>query len=118
MTGSRSTSSLPRRSFSTSASTVSTGEVAESLACRLRAFAPECRRRMLNLYDIAYGLGLGLTAPGWLMLPKSRRKVLRALRERMGRVDAPADTSTPAVMIHAVSLGEINATRALVEKLR
>ena len=72
---------------------------------------------MLNLYDIAYGLGVGLTAPVWLSIPKTRRKVLKAFSERMGRVDA-RDTAAPAVMIHAVSLGEMNATRAMVAKLR
>jgi 3-deoxy-D-manno-octulosonic-acid transferase len=73
---------------------------------------------MVNGYDIAYGLGLGLAAPVWLILPKARRKVLKALRERMGDVEPRADTSSLAVMVHAVSLGEMNATRALVAKLR
>jgi 3-deoxy-D-manno-octulosonic-acid transferase len=72
---------------------------------------------MLNAYDIAYGLGLGIAAPVWLTIPKTRRKVLKALRERMGHVEARPG-SAPAVMIHAVSLGEMNATRAMVAKLR
>ena len=72
---------------------------------------------MPNFYDIAYSLGLGLTAPLWLALPKARRKVLRALRERMGRVES-RNPSHWAVMVHAVSLGEMNATRALIEALR
>jgi 3-deoxy-D-manno-octulosonic-acid transferase len=72
---------------------------------------------MANGYDIAYSLGLTVTAPLWLAAPKARRKVLRALRERMG--DVPErNPSHWAVMIHAVSLGEMNATRALVEQLR
>jgi 3-deoxy-D-manno-octulosonic-acid transferase len=72
---------------------------------------------MLNAYDIAYGLGLGLAAPLWLSNTRTRRKVLKALRERMGRVE-PRAGSNPAVLIHAVSLGEMNATRAMVAKLR
>ncbi len=72
---------------------------------------------MLNAYDIAYGLGLGLAAPVWLVLPRARRKVLKALGQRMGNV-TPREGSTSAVMIHAVSLGEMNATRAMVAKLR
>jgi 3-deoxy-D-manno-octulosonic-acid transferase len=72
---------------------------------------------MMNGYDIAYGLGLGIAAPVWLAIPKTRRKVLKAFRERMGHVEARLG-SEPAVMIHAVSLGEMNATRAMVAKLR
>ena len=73
---------------------------------------------MLNGYDIAYGLGLGLSAPYWLLKGSARRKVRKALAERMGQIEPRRDTSTPAVMIHAVSLGEMNATRAMVNKLR
>jgi 3-deoxy-D-manno-octulosonic-acid transferase len=43
--------------------------------------------------------------------------VLRALRERMGDVPARGSTGL-GVLIHAVSLGEINATGALVKLLR
>jgi 3-deoxy-D-manno-octulosonic-acid transferase len=84
---------------------------------------------MINAYDITYGLGLGLSAPIWLIAPKARRKVFKALRERMGR-DAEAASPNgqapaaarpvapgPAVLIHAVSLGELNAARALVKSL-
>jgi 3-deoxy-D-manno-octulosonic-acid transferase len=72
---------------------------------------------MINRYDIAYGLGVGLSSPFWLAHPRARKKVLAALSQRMG--DVPTrDTSKPAIMVHAVSLGEINATRALIELLR
>jgi len=73
--------------------------------------------RMIGCYDIAYAIGLTLSAPVWLVRAKSRRKVLTALRERMG--DVPTrEGRGKAVMIHAVSLGEMNATRELVAKLR
>lgn len=72
---------------------------------------------MINLYDIAYGLGLTVAAPVWLLLPKARRKVLRALNQRMGEV-AARNGRQQAVWIHAVSLGEVNATRGLVKRLR
>jgi 3-deoxy-D-manno-octulosonic-acid transferase len=72
---------------------------------------------MINHYDIAYGLGLGISSPFWLTRRSTRTKVLRAFSQRMGHVRA-RDTSRPAIMIHAVSLGEINATRALIERLR
>jgi 3-deoxy-D-manno-octulosonic-acid transferase len=72
---------------------------------------------MINQFDIAYALGLGVSSPYWLFKPSARHKVTRALG---GHTDAAVNrrvTSHPAVMIHAVSLGEINATRALVEQL-
>ncbi len=75
---------------------------------------------MINRYDIAYGLGMGVSAPFWLIKPSARRKVLSALRNRMGRSagSTPRDLAKPAVLIHAVSLGEINATRSIVQSLR
>jgi len=72
---------------------------------------------MLNRYDIAYGIGVGLAAPFWLLKPSARRKVLRAFSQRMGRQLPARDVARPAVMIHAVSLGEMNATRGLVRRL-
>jgi len=72
---------------------------------------------MWNHYDIAYYLGLGLAAPYWLVVPKARRKVLKALVDRNGFVPR-RDPNTPAILIHAVSLGEMNATRSLVTVLQ
>ena len=72
---------------------------------------------MINQYDIAYGLAVGVSSPLWLSRGKTRRKFLQAFNQRMGRV-AGRDLSKPAVMIHAVSLGEINATRSLIDTLR
>src|SRR5215216_6814899 len=72
---------------------------------------------MINTYDIAYWLAVGVSAPYWLIKPSSRRKVLAAFSQRMGDVPIREGTA-PAVMIHAVSLGEINATKMLVARLR
>lgn len=72
---------------------------------------------MINTYDIAYASALGVSAPYWLMKPSARRKVFQALSQRMGKVE-PRNLLHPAIMIHAVSVGEINATRALVDALR
>lgn len=72
---------------------------------------------MINGYDIAYLTGGLLAAPFWLLKPSARRKVSRALAERMGHVP-PREGNAPAVLIHAVSMGEINATRALVQQLQ
>ncbi len=73
---------------------------------------------MINGYDIAYGLGLGISAPVWLAMPRARRKVFNALRQRMGRGLPRRDPSRPAILIHAVSAGEINSTPALLRELR
>lgn len=70
----------------------------------------------MNLFDLAYGLGIGVTAPAWLLVPKWRRKVFEARRNRMAH-EPGRQTSHPAVMIHAVSVGELNATPAMVSML-
>lgn len=70
----------------------------------------------LNLYDVVYWTGLLIAAPIWLARQKSRRKVLGALRHRMGRIP-DRKSGEQAILIHAVSLGEMNATRALIVQL-
>jgi 3-deoxy-D-manno-octulosonic-acid transferase len=71
---------------------------------------------VINLYDIAWGIGVGAAAPVWLLKSTARAKVRRAFAERMG--DVPTRTGDgPAIMLHAVSLGEMNATRAMVSEL-
>lgn len=70
----------------------------------------------MNRYDLAYSLGLGVSAPVWLLRAAARRKVTDALRLRSGRV-AERHGDGPAVLIHAVSVGEINATPAMVRLL-
>ena len=72
---------------------------------------------MINVYDIAYGLGVGLASPIWMSKRTARKKVLGAFRERMGHTKN-RDTRRRAVMVHAVSVGEINATPALLKNLR
>ncbi|MGA2229324.1 MAG: 3-deoxy-D-manno-octulosonic acid transferase [Tepidisphaeraceae bacterium] len=71
----------------------------------------------MNLYDIAYLLGGCLAAPAWLLRGASRKKVLGALKGRMGHIP-PRTGSATGILIHAVSLGEMNATRELVRRLR
>jgi 3-deoxy-D-manno-octulosonic-acid transferase len=71
----------------------------------------------MNLYDLAYAVGITAAAPFWLLKPTARRKVLNAFGNRMARVP-PRVGNAPAVFIHAVSLGEINATRELIRRLR
>ncbi|MBC7782785.1 MAG: 3-deoxy-D-manno-octulosonic acid transferase [Burkholderiales bacterium] len=70
----------------------------------------------INFYDIAYGFGVGISAPVWIVRSKTRKKVLEAFSQRMGHV-APRAGELPAVMIHAVSVGELNAARGLIDQL-
>lgn len=72
----------------------------------------------MNLFDLLYGLGLGISAPYWWLRRPTRQKVLAALRQRMGHGLPPPGGAGPGILLHAVSLGEINATRALVADLR
>ena len=76
----------------------------------------------INFYDIAYGFGLGVSAPVWAVRSKTRRKVLDAFHQRMGNValDAgeTAEDRGPCVIVHAVSVGELNAARGLIDGLR
>lgn len=71
----------------------------------------------INFYDIAYGFGVGISSPVWIIRSKTRKKVLDAFSQRMGNV-APRAGEKPAVMIHAVSVGELNAARKLVDDLK
>jgi 3-deoxy-D-manno-octulosonic-acid transferase len=72
---------------------------------------------MWNFYDIAYAGLLTVGAPFWAVGRASRAKVLDALRTRSGRT-APRTSTTPAVMVHAVSVGELNAARGLIDQLQ
>ncbi len=71
----------------------------------------------INFYDIAYGFGVGISAPVWIIRSKTRQKVLDAFSQRMGNV-SPRAGEKPAIMIHAVSVGELNAARTLIEQCR
>ncbi|HMB96759.1 MAG TPA: glycosyltransferase N-terminal domain-containing protein, partial [Tepidisphaeraceae bacterium] len=73
---------------------------------------------MINFYDIAYSVGVAASAPYWGIKPSARRKVLTAFSQRMGHDLAKRETNQRAIMIHAVSVGEINATVAMVEMLK
>src|SRR5687768_1922312 len=72
---------------------------------------------MWNLYDIVYWIGIVVAAPVWAAVPKWRGKVMSAFAQRVGDVQ-PRSGDGPRILIHAVSLGEMNATRALIDALR
>ncbi len=71
---------------------------------------------MPTLYDAAYALALAAATPVLAYKPKLREKVRSALKTRDGRVPARRGNE-PLVVIHGVSVGEINAARPLVAAL-
>ena len=78
----------------------------------------EHRIMAINFFDIAYGFGVGISAPVWVVRSKTRTKVLDAFAKRMGHVAPPRQNAGPTVMIHAVSVGELNASRQLIDALK
>lgn len=71
---------------------------------------------MATIYDIIYGAGATLAAPVVLLKGKPRRKVLAAIRQHR-RLKGEQPAHAPTVVLHAVSLGEMNATRRLIDEL-
>ena len=72
----------------------------------------------MNALDLAYFAAVAVTAPLWLAKPATRQKVRRAWQQRMGRDVQSRVGHGPAVWVHAVSVGELNATPALVAQLQ
>jgi 3-deoxy-D-manno-octulosonic-acid transferase len=68
----------------------------------------------MNLLDALYLPAAVLTAPWWA------RKSRGGWRERFGHIDRlPAkEPNTPRILLHAVSVGEVNTLRGLVPMLR
>lgn len=71
---------------------------------------------MPSFYDVLYATGLVVASPVLLAKSKLRNKVRHAFAHRDGRV-APRQGGRPCVLIHGVSVGEVNAARPLVERL-
>lgn len=72
---------------------------------------------MLNAYDIAYYAGVAATWPAWAARRRSREKVRDAFAMRQGKLP-PRRGNGAAVLVHAVSVGELNAARALIDELQ
>lgn len=61
--------------------------------------------------DTAYALVAAATAPWWM------RKARGGWSERFGRIDALPVATRPRLLIHAVSVGEVNLTTPLIDRL-
>jgi len=67
--------------------------------------------------DICYALGAIVALPFWLPRMIWKGKVRTDWPARLGRGEALPRTGRPRVLIHAVSVGEVNAIRGLVTRL-
>lgn len=72
---------------------------------------------MPSFYDFAYFALLAVGSPILLVRRSLRDKLRDALRTRNGIVPPRAGESK-CVLVHAVSVGELNAARALIDELR
>lgn len=72
---------------------------------------------MPNRFDLLYFSVLLLGSPLWLLKSSLRRKLFHAWRNRNGSFE-PRHGNNPGVLIHAVSVGEVNAAAALIRELR
>ena len=68
--------------------------------------------------DTIYGAGMVLASPMLAWKALRHGKYRRGWSERMGRGPFVGHAKNPTLLIHAVSVGEVNATRHLVAQLR
>jgi 3-deoxy-D-manno-octulosonic-acid transferase len=71
---------------------------------------------MYLAYSFLLSLGLLLLTPYFLFQALAHRKYIDGLRERLGFV--PAVERQPVIWLHCVSVGETQAARPLVERIR
>jgi 3-deoxy-D-manno-octulosonic-acid transferase len=71
---------------------------------------------MYLAYSLLLSLGLLLFSPYFLFQALAHRKYIEGLRERLGFI--PSLNNRPVVWLHCVSVGETQAARPLIERLR
>ncbi len=67
--------------------------------------------------DLCYFVGAVLASPLWLARMIATGKIRTDWRARFGLGEMLPRSSAPRILIHAVSVGEVNAIRGLVERL-
>lgn len=72
---------------------------------------------MAWLLDLIYLATAVVTSPVWLVRMIRTGKIRTDWAGRFGRAEAIADAGRKRVLLHAVSVGEVNAIRKLVERL-
>ena len=70
---------------------------------------------MFTLYSIALSAAFVLMLPLFIL---RRDKYASGFRERLGRYPEFADDGRPVVWLHCVSVGEANAARPPLDRLR
>src|SRR5271169_5997874 len=74
---------------------------------------------MYLLYSALLAAGLLVSLPYWIFAKRRHGKYREGLSERLGKVPARLQPqSSPAIWVHAVSVGEVLAVRELVTELR
>jgi 3-deoxy-D-manno-octulosonic-acid transferase len=67
--------------------------------------------------DLCYAIAAIATSPVWLLRMWRTGKIRTDWSARLGRGEGVARTGRPRIMLHAVSVGEVNAIRLLVRRL-
>ena len=71
------------------------------------------------VYNVLLAIGFVLALPWYLWKGRTTGKYVASFRERMGRFPRPLNAGgRPSIWIHAVSVGEVLAARALVGPLK
>jgi len=70
------------------------------------------------LYNALLAIAFVLSVPFYLWKGRGTGKYLKTFRERFGRLPEGVAGDTPSIWIHAVSVGEVLAARALIAPLR
>src|SRR4051812_16899372 len=79
---------------------------------------------MIFLYSAVLAVALLLSLPYWAFQMLRRGKYRAGLAERLGRVparllgDPASNRVTPAIWVHAVSVGEVLAVSGVIQQLR
>lgn len=67
--------------------------------------------------DLCYAIAAIVTSPVWLVRMWRTGKIRTDWPARLGRGESVARTGRPRILLHAVSVGEVNAIRLLVRRL-
>src|SRR5687768_8113537 len=79
---------------------------------------PVFQSHMYFIYSLLLGLAFLILLPRFLVDAFRHGKYVAGFRERLGRVSPIENDGRPVIWIHCVSVGETQAARPLVQRLR